>query len=361
MMAQGLKWFLSIAFLCGVVAGTYYAVDRLLWPALERRAAGDETGTTMTAVTESSTTTTTTPRANRVVAGGPDRYGTAVAVSKLGFPEGAPALVLVSGDAYADAVSVAPLAVAYGGPILLVPAEGIDTDLSTEIQRLDPSRVFLVGASLPPSVTWQLRDILKEPTVTKLAGSDPYETAALVAREVKAKLGTVSKVVIAPSDSFAEAIAVAPLAAAKGWPILLSPQNGDPPGTTNAAIRELGATSALVVGTNAKLTLSDVERQVGADSYETCALIAAYAVTQGMSLAHTAFASGEAFPDGLVAGAYLARDRGILLLAKDGRLPAAIFSLFTANLEAIRTLDFIALPDLAKEVANPSSQTGTTQ
>jgi putative cell wall-binding protein len=318
-MARGLKWLLSIGMLLGIVAGTYYAVDHLLWPAVQRYATRGETVTTMTAVTVSSSTTTTTPRTDRVVAGGADRYETAIAVSKLGFPEGAPALVLVSGDDYAEAVSVAPLAFAYGGPILLVPVEGIETNLGTEIQRLNPSQVFLVGVSLPPSVTGQLRNILKEPTVTNLAGSDPYETAALVAEAVKAKLGTVSKVVIAPSDSFAEAIAVAPLAAANGWPILLSPQNGDPPATTNAAIRELGATSALVVGTDAKPILSDVERQVGADSYETCALIAAYAVTQGMSLAHTAIATGDGFADGLVAGPYLARDRGILAGSCEGR------------------------------------------
>ena len=355
-IARGLKWLLSVVVLVAVLVGAYYAVDRLLLPALGRSPTQAETSTTVTI--SSTTTTTTTPRADRVVAGA-DRYGTAIAVSKLGFPTGAPALVLAPGDDYAEAVCAAPLAVAYGAPVLLVPPEGIGTDLSTEIERLDPSEIFLVGVSRPSRVTSQLRDILKEPTVTRLTGDDRYETAALVAKQVKVKRGTVSKVVIAPSDSFAEAIAVAPLAAVKGWPILLSPQDGDPPATTTEAITELGATSALVVGTNAELTLTDVERQVGGDAYETAALIAEYAVAQGLSFAHTAIATGEDFPDGLAVGPYLALDKGILLLAKDGRLPSVMLSLFTANLAAIRTLDFIALPDLAKDMARPS--TGTTQ
>jgi len=46
-------------------------------------------------------------------------------------------------------------------------------------------------------------------------------------------------------------------------------------------------------------------------------------------------------------------------LAKGGQLPPAILSLFEANQTAIRALDFIALPNLAKAISAPS--TGSTQ
>lgn len=358
MVVQSLKWLSIAVVVLAVAGGFYYAVDRFVLPAFRDDPTPTVTVVTQTTSTSRSTTTTTTPRTNRVVAGGADRYATAIAISRLGFPGGAPALVLVAGDDYAEAISVTPLAVAWGGPVLLLPPEGIRDDLGTEIERLDPAQIFLVGVSRPNSVTTQLRDILDEPTVTRLDGDDPFKTAALVATEVKAKLETVSKVVIAPSDSFVEAIVVAPLAAANGWPILLASQNGDLPAATADAIEDLGATSALVVGTDVELTLSDVEKLVGADGFETAALIVQYAETQGMSFAHTAIVTGDAFPDGLVAGSYLALDKGILLLANDGRLPSVILSLFTDNLKAIRMLDFIALPDLVKDLANPS--TGTT-
>gem|GEM_PF-1170257 len=365
-MARGFKRLLFVVVLLGVLAGIFYAADNFLLPALRHKATQADSATTVTV--SSTTTTTTTPRTDRVIAGA-DRYGTAIAISKLGFPNGAPALVLAAGDDYAEAVCAAPLAVAYGAPVLLIPPQGIETDLSTEIQRLNPSQVFLVGISRPSTVTGQLRNILQKATVTRLIGSDRFDTAALVANAVKAKLGTVTKVVIAPSDSFAEAIAVAPLAAAKGWPILLSPQNGAPPSATTDAITQLGATSALIVGTSAKVTLTDVVRKVGSDSYETVALIAQYAATQGLSFAHTAIATGDDFPDGLAAGPYLALDKGILLLAKGQQLPPVILSLFAANAKSIRTLDFIALPNLAKAMASGSAvttqagtgQTGTTQ
>jgi putative cell wall-binding protein len=201
---------------------------------------------------------------------------------------------------------------------------------------------------------------LGDPGIASLTGDNRYETAALVAQQVKAKLGTVSKVVVAPSDSFAEAIAVAPLAAAKGWPILLSPLEGKTPVAITDAIGELAVASALVVGTTSELEMTDVERLVGADSYETVALIAQYALTQGLSFAHTAIVTGENFPDGLPTGPYLALDNGILLLAKDGRLPPAILALFNTNRAGIRTLDFIALPELAEALALPNTRTAET-
>jgi len=353
-----LKWLGAGAVVLALIAGVYYAVERVILPIFQQ----EETPTTLiarsTSTVRSTTTTTTTPREDRVVTGGADRYATAVAISELGFPEGASALVLVDGEQFAEALSAGPLAAAYGGPVLLVPPEGIRDDLTNEIERLDPSRVFLVGVSKPRSVTARLEEILEKPEVTSFAGDDPYETAALIAREIEARLETVARVVIAPADSFIEAIAVTPLAAAKGWPILLADGDRDLPGATAGVIEDLRVDAALVVGTAIDLSLTDVEMRVGGSGFDTAALIAEYAATQGSDFAHTVIASGDAFPDGLAAGSYLAADNGILLLAKNGRLPPSMLSLFTDNRKAIRTLDFIALPELAKELALPTTGRG---
>lgn len=197
-----------------------------------------------------------------------------------------------------------------------------------------------------------------DPDVKVLQGDDPSETAALVAQEVAAEVGTVEKVVIVPSDSFADAIAVAPLAAAQGWPILLAGEDGELPRATTAVIEELGVTSALVVGTVVDVDLDDVERQVGADSDETAALLAAYALEQGMSFEHVVIASGSSFPEALVAGPYVALDKALLLLAKDGALPAEIRELLDKNMEDVLLLDILALPQLAKEFKGTATTTG---
>ena len=359
-MARGLKRLIFVVVLLAVLAGIFFAADNFLLPALRRGPSKAASATTVSVVA-STTTTTVVPRTDQLVQGA-DRYATAIALSKLGFATGAPALVIAPGDTWTNAVCAAPLAAAYGGPLLLIPADGIDTNLGTEIQRLNPSQIFLIDVPHLTRVKNKIKSLLtNNPTITSLSGNDRFDTAALIADQIKTKLGTISKVVIAPSDSFAEAIAVAPLAAAKGWPILLSPANADPPSTTTDEIKSLGATSALVVGTVAKLDLTDVQRQLGGDSYETSALIAKYAVTQGLSFAHVAIATGEDFPDGLAAGPYLALDKGILLLAKGQQLTSAVLSLFNENQKAIRKLDFIALPTLAQQMAvTGAGTTGTT-
>lgn len=363
---QVLKWLVATAVVVALAGGVYYAFNRVVLPIFQEKPTTTITEIAKNTTSIRPTTTTTIPRDDRLVSAGKDRYATAIAISELGFPSGAPALVLVGGEDFAKGISAGPLAAAYKGPILLVPTDGIREDLVDEIRRLDPSHVFLVGVSKPKTMTARLKEILEKPEVTSIAGNDVFETAALVAREIRTKHETVSKVVIAPVDSFVEAIAATPLAAAKGWPILLARENGDLPRITRNLIVDLEIDAALVVGTTTELSLAYVDRLKGAGGYETAALIAEYAASHGLEFTHTAIATGDSFPDGLVTGPCLAADNGMLLLATNGRLTPEMLSLFGENRKAIRTLDFIALPQLAQELAvsggSPAgSTTGTTR
>ncbi len=350
-----------VVALLGAAYGVYYAADRYLLTALGPEPVEEvETVNTVTTLGPARTTTTVEPRQYRVVGGATDRYGTAVLISQLGFPEGAPALVLVPGDDFGAGMGATPLAASYEGAVLLVPPDGLTSTLQAEIERLGPQKVFLVGLSRPNKVTEQLKEILADAEVTSLRGDTPAETAALVADAVKAARGTVDKVVIVPSGSVAEALAVAPLAAAKGWPMLAAEEDGTLSRATKRAIEDLGVTSALVVGTVGDVDLSDVERQVGADSDETTALVIAYALDQGMTFEHVVVASGTSFPEALVAGPYVALDNAILLLAKDGRLTADIQTLLDSHMKDVRLLDVLSLPELAKELkAAKTTTTGT--
>lgn len=356
-LARSVKRLFFVAVIIAVLGAVYYGVDRYLLPVFQ----SDESpviSVSTTALLDVPTTTTTIPREDKVIAG-ENRYATAIAISKLGFAGGVPGVVLAGGETYSEAVCAAPLAAAYGGPVLLVPPEGVSEQLAAEIERLNPATVFLVGVSRPTRVKNQVKEVLADADVKNLAGDTAYETAVLIAEEVQAKVGQIEKVVLVPSDSFQEGLAVAPLAAAKGWPILLKPKEDDTPRATVKAIEALGATSVLVVGTTADLDLADVETKAGADVYETCALVASYAAEQGLSFEHTAFATGEDFPDGLAAAPYLAVDNGILLLTKPAALPEAIQKVFNENSEDILRLDFVGLRDLAKTLAASSGATST--
>jgi SpoIID/LytB domain protein len=278
---------------------------------------------------------------------GADRYETAILVSKAGFPGGAPAVVLTTGQDFPDALVGAPLAGVYGGPVLLTPSTLLTSTVKAELQRLNPAKVFIVG--LPASFVDKVRAALPglpagQPVL--LTGRTRYETAWAVAMAMKAKLGTVSGVVIAPGDKFPDGLAIASLAADKGWPILLTPQAGPFPAASVQAIADLGVTTGIEVGTYvnpgvAGFALS--RRIVGADRYDTCARIAEYAVTQGFSYAHLALTTGEKFPDALACGPYLALDKGVLLLTPLAGLSGYTAAAISAHAAEIGHVDFVGL------------------
>ncbi len=275
---------------------------------------------------------------------GADRYETAILVSKQAYPSGAPAVALVKGDDFPDALSAAPLAYAFGGPVILTPSGGLTSAVKAELKRLKPGKVFFIG--LPESVRPSLVDAVGSADIVTIRGKDRYETAALLAAELKTKVGTVEKFVLAPGNKFPDALSVAPLAAKKGWPILLTPQaSGSLPKVTSAQIKALGATSALVVGTYEKPPGIQVVSKVGKDRYDTSALIAEYGKSLGLSFAHLALATGENYPDALVAGPYLAKGGGVLLLTHPDYVPSYVRTQLVNNRDAMTWVELIGMAD----------------
>ena len=185
-------------------------------------------------------------------------------------------------------------------------------------------------------------------TVTVLRGADAYATAAKVATQIKTKLGSVGGVVIVPGDSYADALAAAPLAAAKGWPILLTPAAGPFPTSSAQALTDLGVAHGVVVGTNvnpgAGFTVN--KRIIGADRYDTCAQVATFEKAHGLSVSRLAFVSIDTFGPGLAAGAYVAKDHSILLFTQT-TVPTSISSFVKANAAAVTKVDCVSLSSAA--------------
>ena len=77
---------------------------------------------------------------------GPDRFATAVAITRAAYPNGADVIYLARADDFADALAGGSLS---DGPILLVPACGtLPTVVADEIRRLDPQRVVALGGTV---------------------------------------------------------------------------------------------------------------------------------------------------------------------------------------------------------------------
>lgn len=285
---------------------------------------------------------------------GSSRYATAIEVSKSTFAGPVDGLVIATGANYPDALCAAPLARAYRGPVLLTAGPSMSASLTAELTRLRPGRIFIAGGegAVAPGVEAALRALPWSPQVTRLGGTNRYATAALVAAEVKAKLGTVGKVVVASGAGFADALAAAPLAAAKGWPILLSGRAALAPETA-AAVASLAPTSSMMVGGTG--ALSDAVKAAlpnctrvdgaayGADRYATCAGVADVARQNGMTYSRVGIATGVNYPDALSAGPMLAARGNVLLLVPGSStvVPGPISGRLSANKASVTAFDVI--------------------
>jgi putative cell wall-binding protein len=91
---------------------------------------------------------------------GPNRYETAAAVSRHCFANGAPVVVVASGVNFADALVAAPFGVR--GPILLTETDRLPISTATEIRRLKPKEIIIVGglAAVSQSVENELNSLL---------------------------------------------------------------------------------------------------------------------------------------------------------------------------------------------------------
>lgn len=271
----------------------------------------------------------TWPAGSLVTIAGSDRVATAIEVSRSGWPGGAGAAVLVSGDDYPDALAAAALSGATGGPLLLTPAARLDGRVTTELQRLGPEVIYVVGgpAAVAPEVEAALGEAGFE--TERVAGETRYATAFAVASRAVELGGDASTVIVTSGVGFADALSASGLAAGLGYPILLvAPET--PAAQVAEWVDSLGAGRVLVVGGTASVppepvaSLDGHERIAGSDRIGTALAVAG--VARGAGLAGPpVVASGGAFADGLSGGvlAGVVR-RGPLLLTGRQELPRPV-------------------------------------
>jgi putative cell wall-binding protein len=95
---------------------------------------------------------------------GANRYDTAVAISQHAFPN--PSAVnrvyIAVGTNFPDALAGAAAAAALGAPVLLTPTDSLPASVAAEIQRLGPSRIYILGgtAVISDNVANQLEALL---------------------------------------------------------------------------------------------------------------------------------------------------------------------------------------------------------
>lgn len=285
---------------------------------------------------------------------GASRYETALEISRKTFQAGGcPTVVLATGADFPDALAASGLAGAYGSPVLLTPRAALPEGLVAELNRLGALKVVIVGGER--AVTTAVQDALVRQgfAVERVQGGTRYETAAAVARKIRAIVGerADSPAFVVRGDRFPDALAAAPLAYRGAYPVLLTASASLTPATaqviTDTGINELviagGLTAVSAPVENALKLVSgvrSVQRVPGGDRYETAANVARFGVRMWwVENEYIGVATGANFPDALGGGAAAGSMGGVVLLSRSEALSpstAAYLQSFKADVRTPR-------------------------
>lgn len=263
---------------------------------------------------------------------GTDRYATAAGVSADRFPDGASTVYVSTGANFPDALAAGSAAGIAGAPILLVSPAGVPEATATELRRLGPDGIVVLGgeAAVPRSVEADLATFARD-GVSRLAGPDRYSTAVEISR--RSFSPGVPVAYVATGGSFPDALAGASAAGRDGGPILLVGHD-DLPSVVAAELGRLrprrivvlgglAAVSATVESELTRLSAAPVTRIAGTDRYDTAARITA-TFSSDTDVVHVA--TGANFPDALTGTPAAVVADGPVVLVPPGGLPERLAS-----------------------------------
>lgn len=234
---------------------------------------------TLTPIVANASTTNSLSAYTRI--GGIDQYATAALMAQKGWASTAENVVLSAGMNYAlvDALAAGPLAAKLKAPILLTDSgQSLNSFTKAELQRLKPTKVYITSgtAVIKQAVIEELKAMGITPV--QLGGVDQYETSVNIAKELVHQGIAISRVVLAAGWlTPADALSIAPIAAAQEMPILTTTQ-GQLPASVKAYLDGLEATvtdsyivggTAVVSDTVKNQLPGNVTRYSGVTKYDT--------------------------------------------------------------------------------------------
>ena len=132
---------------------------------------------------------------------GKNRYDTAINVSKALYSNGSDNLILVNSEDYADGYLASSLSVVLNAPILTTEKDYMDVNIRSEIMRLRPKKVYVIGGTGVVSENIAEKNIknMLNIDVKRIKGADKYETAINVAKEI-GNIKSFNSIFLIPSN-----------------------------------------------------------------------------------------------------------------------------------------------------------------
>lgn len=244
---------------------------------------------------------------------GNDRYETNSKIVDLGWTSSQYA-VIASGEGFADALCAAPLAEEYKAPILLTAKDALSLESKNQLSKLKVKKVFIIGGTgvISDNVKSEIESMSIE--TTRIYGQDRFKTAVEVAKNLK----NVTGVVVTNGYGFADALSIAPIAAQKGMPILLT-DKGDLSSSVKDFLDNNSYTKSYIVGgtgvvsDNIASQLKDNTRLAGDSRYATNAAVLNQFASE-LSYNKVYVVSGENYPDALSGSVLAASNNSPLIL-----------------------------------------------
>lgn len=154
--------------------------------------------------------------------GGDNRYETAAKISQAVFPKTAPTVLLTSGKTYPDGLSAGSTATRLGAPILLTEREKLPAATITELQRLTPEQVLILGGNgaISSKIESELAKVLPDARLRRVEGQDRYETSAKLVHDFWPE--STQSVMLTTGADYPDALVGSAAAAKMEMPLLLT-------------------------------------------------------------------------------------------------------------------------------------------
>ncbi|MFB9376181.1 cell wall-binding repeat-containing protein [Kineococcus gynurae] len=294
-----------------------------------------------------------------------NRFATAASINTDYFTSGASNVIVVNGDNPVDALAASFLA-GTTIPILYVKRDSVPEETAAALEDLNPSTVWVVGG------TNAISDAVYDEVGgdERVQGSDRYETALEVA-QTKLNGATPNTVYLVTGTDLADALAIAPVAARSGIPVLLTKPNELPDSVVDALSTWGTGTRVFIIGGENAVS-ADIESDISAAGHAVTRVRGdnrrdtSVQIANGNSFSKAGvwLVNGNRPVDALPAAIVAAAQNYPIVFTADGSLGEEAEGYLSANYSTLTTAiaagGTSVLPESVVEAADEAASTVTT-
>lgn len=157
---------------------------------------------------------------------GNDRYQTSIKISNTGWSSGSDTVILVNGGDTILGIASTPLAKLFNAPIVVTRQNSLDSNIKSELKRLNPKTVYMIGDT--SHISKQVSNEVKSITganMLRISGKYPGEISANIASHIASKKSVNSAYVVSIENGVADALSAVSAKSSDIRPILVVNKN----------------------------------------------------------------------------------------------------------------------------------------